>query len=190
MGESFVRTSAESVIGLSSEAPLQLTDIEKIRATKTFREACSKARTEELDMKAFSVCMMELMEEAREKAVAKGDQPPSMPSKADLEAAFETADTDRGGTVDHGEFLELYAKVKAGRVSGIGGFFSSLAFSLFSPPIGVGGGGSLEGQNPRTLFFAAEGVNDTKEKPPSLSNIANVPHAAPERKHAALVTDL
>lgn len=117
------------------DAALRLTADEKRRAVEIFRKACVKANTPELDVAAFSICVNELMEEATQKAIANGEQPAPMPSEADLKAAFELADTDRGGTVDHDEFLVLYAKVKAGEVNGIGGGFFSLAFSLFSSPI-------------------------------------------------------
>merc|ERR1712167_77088 len=60
------------------------------------------------------------------------------------------ADTDRGGTVDHDEFLELYAKVKAGKVYGFGGRFFSFAFSLFSSPIPVGDTRTVEGDEDRS----------------------------------------
>ena len=72
-----------------------------------------------------------------------------MPSETDLKAAFEMADTDRGGTVDHDEFLELYAKVKAGKVNGFGGKFFSFAFSLFSSPIPVGDTRTVEADEDR-----------------------------------------
>ena len=132
--------------GLSA---LRLTADEKRRAVETFRNACVKADTSELDAVAFSACIKDLMNEARERAVARAEEPPLMPSEADLKAAFEIADTDRGGTVDHDEFLELYAKVKAGKVNGFGGKFFSFAFSLFSSPIPVGDTRTVEADEDR-----------------------------------------
>ena len=44
-----------------------------------------------------------------------------MPTAKDLEAAFDQADVDKGGTVDEEEYILIYAKVRRGEVKGLGG---------------------------------------------------------------------
>ena len=141
------RSSVDLEMGelADQDEDLRLTADEKRRAVEIFRNACVKADTPELDLVAFGACIKDLMNEARE----RGEEPSPMPSEADLKAAFEMTDTDRGGTVDHDEFLELYAKVKAGEVNGFGGRFLSFAFSLFSSPIPVGDTRTVEADEDR-----------------------------------------
>ena len=56
----------------------------------------------------------------------KTGKPVPPPKEKDLLKAFDVADADKSGVVDLEEFCELYHKVKAGEVKGLGGFSFSL----------------------------------------------------------------
>ena len=87
-------------------------------ARVAFKSKCEEVGRSDLTKKQFKEVV---------KALMKGSDCP--PDK-DLNAAFVLADEDKGGTVDEDEFVELFRKVKAGEVRGLGGWGS---FSFFGP---------------------------------------------------------
>ena len=80
----------------------------------------SKDMPTEIDRRTFSELVFEL--------VAAGDGG-SAPSEQELHDIFDTADADASGMVSEDEFLELYAKVKAGQLTLN---FGDIGKSLFS----------------------------------------------------------
>ena len=124
---------------LHASKEVTLTEDEKSKARSVFRRACMEANQVtgaavvlyELDVEAFSACIERLTREENERAAAEatGELQPT-PQRSDLEAAFVQADTDKSGMVDEDEFIELYTKVKAGKVKGLGGGFLKNAGNL------------------------------------------------------------
>ena len=142
LGGSFWNPFSSVRLSVSQQAgkSISLTEEESIKAKAVFKTACVRANQItgaavvllELDFDAFSECIRKLTEEANEGGMAEGGsravQP--MPTKSDLQAAFDLADADKSGMVDEGEFVELYNQVKAGKVKGLGGGFFKSAGSL------------------------------------------------------------
>ena len=98
-----------------------------------------------------------------------------MPSKSDLEAAFDEADEDNGGTVDRDEFLLLYAKVKKGEVKGLGGglfgAFRKMSVAGLAATAGIATAGSTNPEKPDKGFcvdfqvtLSEKGVEDFDAK--------------------------
>ena len=118
---------------------ITLTEEEVKRAKEVFRNACANGGNEssELNKEAFIECIKELVSVANKRASSDDADTLPMPNEQDLNTAFDTADADKSGFVDEGEFIELYGKVKAGKVEGLGGgFFSNtFAFSMFRTPL-------------------------------------------------------
>lgn len=143
-----------------TNAQQKLTSEEIQRAKDVFRNACAKdssndedgghGASSELDKSAFIRCIKNLIVEANKQAAAVGDEFQSMPSEEQLNAAFETADADNSGLVDEPEFIQLYEKVKSGKVEGFrGGTFSSALSFLSSRYRKAGISGEGEGVSKR-----------------------------------------
>ena len=134
--EAKAKAEADAASAAAADA---LTEEEVKRAKEVFRNACANGGNEssELDKEAFIECIKELVSSANKRASSDDADSLSMPNEQDLNAAFDTADADKSGLVDEGEFIELYGKVKAGKVEGLGGgFFSNaFAFSMFRTPL-------------------------------------------------------
>jgi hypothetical protein len=115
-----VSTSAEHAVNVGASLPPILAA--KIR----FREVCSQQQhqkgkgkkgggagevvVEELKASAFAALVRLLMTEGGVE---------EMPSDADMKAAFTTADVNKSGTIDEGEFAKLYHLVLGGKVTGL-----------------------------------------------------------------------
>ena len=107
-----------------------MTTADRIKAKKAFNDACIRFHDQikaeerpkdvvmELDRAAFSQLVVKLITEANSEGAAF-----DVPSEDSLQKIFDVADADGSGTVDQGEFLELYKTSLSNSISR-GGFFS------------------------------------------------------------------
>ena len=129
------RTHRESTREASLSSLMMLSADERNQAQSLFDRALHRERSgwgtsdvpTEIDRRTFSELILELV------AAGEGG---SAPTEKELHDIFDAADADASGMVSESEFLELYAKVKAGQLSGkIGDLGKSLvagASDLFS----------------------------------------------------------